>query len=184
VELNNADLREIITDFKSSLDLPFDLIAWVSQRREPEAPLPDLTISFNSEVKIPIPFAFLGYHPGVIIASQVIQFSETRPVSADTAQADADAVYVMRLAQGEIVIDIDDWLEWLLPSLVQDMSVDIVCIFHYKNEWYCLLSGTGLHRDNAINEFFNFTQNRIIFPIPAEFVSLGERIVKASAETY
>jgi hypothetical protein len=145
VRLSNADLREILTEFKTSLDLPFDLISSVVQHRVPEASYPDLQIAFNSSVKIPIPFAFLGYHPGSIFASEEVLFTETRPLRSYylTPQIPdmADAVYVMRLSRGAVLVDVDSWLEWLLPSLIQDTIVDIICIFH--NETNVVLPARG-----------------------------------------
>jgi hypothetical protein len=184
VELYNSDLREILTEFKTSMDLPFDLISSVSQRRKPSAAFPGLEIWFNASVKIPIPFAVLGYHPGSIIASQALGFTETRPVSDPDDVALADIVYVMRLSRGDILVDVDDWLEWLIPSLVQDLIVELVCIFHSKTEWYCLLAGTGRNTGDRICQFFDFTRNRIVIPIPQEFREFGERIVIAGELAY
>jgi hypothetical protein len=185
VELTNSDLREILTEFKSSLELPFDLIETVNQRREPGAAFPDLGISFNAPVKIPIPFGFLGYHPGSINASQEVFFSETRPVfSGSSDDAVADTLYVMRLSRGEVLVDVDDWLEWLLPSLIQDTIVETICIFHRDAQWYCLLSGTGRNTGDPIRQFFDFTKNRIVYPISQQFRELGERMANAGPDSY
>ena len=185
VELTNSDLREILIEFKSSLELPFDLIEAVNQRREPGAAFPDLGISFNAPVKIPIPFGFLGYHPGSINASQAVSFSATRPVFLGSSDdAVADTLYVMRLSRGEVLVDVDDWLEWLLPSLIQDTIVETICIFHRDSQWYCLLSGTGRNTGDPIRQFFDFTKNRIVYPISQQFKEFGERMANADPDTY
>ena len=188
VELSGADLREILTEFTTGLDLPFDLVAGVSRSRRPEAAYPDLGIAFSSSVKIPIPFAFLGYHPGSIIASEEILFTETRPVRFDSpdpqAPVTADILYVMRLARGSVLVDVDDWLEWLLPSLIQDTIVEIICVFHDETAWYCMLAGTGRNTGDPIVQFFDFTRNRFLVPVPADYRAFGERIVNAGPLTY
>jgi hypothetical protein len=185
VRLFNSDLRGILTEFKSSLDLPFDLISSVSQFREPGVLLPNLEILFNGPVKIPIPFSFLGYHPGSIHASQAIDFTETRPVSSSPLDiASPDAVYSMRLSRGEVLVDVDGWLEWLLPSLIQDTIVDLICIYHDDSGWYCLLAGTGRNTGTPIRQFFDFTRNRIVIPVSARQKELGERLARAGALMY
>ncbi len=185
VELSNSDLRGILTEFTSTLALPFDLISSVSRRREPGAALPYFEISFSGPASIPIPFSFLGYHPGSINTSQDIVFTETRPVSGlpgDTS--DVDIVYVMRLSRGAVYVNVDDWLEWLIPSLVQDMEVESICIFRASAGWYGLLSGTGGNTGDPIVQFFDFTRNSIVYPISRQFRELGERIRNAGAYLY
>ena len=180
MDLTGADLRDILTEFKTSLDLPFNLIAGVSRHGQTNADDADLEIRFNSDVKIPIPFAFLGYHPGSIVASRDLLFSETQPAPSGVPDSvQADEVYVMRLTSGNILVDVDGWIEWLFPSLAQDLIVQVVCIFHSKSLWYCMLSGTGRNTGDAIYQFFDFTNNRIIVPVPQDLRSFGIRIERA-----
>ncbi len=176
VNLDNADLRDILTEFKSSLKLPFDLIDRVRQYPVDDPQGLEFSILFTSSVKIPIPFSFLGYHPGSILASPEIRFTEAKSESFRAPGASpADSVYVLRLNTGLVVVDVDDWLEALLPTIIDDLFVDLFAIFPFEGTWYCLLAGTG-RRGEPIREYFDFTHNRIIFPIPGDLAAVGNRI--------
>jgi hypothetical protein len=181
VDLTNSDLRDILTEFKTSLDLPFDLITAVRQTYDPESGQRSLSIDFNSSVDIPIPFSFLGYHPGVILASQSLHLSEMNPASSDPTQP-SSAVFVLRLIEGGITVDVDDWIEFLLP-IVDDLFVRMLVIFKYEDTWYCMLEGIG-KRGEEIMEFFNFTRNLIVFPVPSSFTALGKRFIGSDSSIY
>jgi hypothetical protein len=176
VEMSNQDLRDILTEFKTYVNLPFDLIQTVRQGRDPITGEMEFSIFFNASVKIPIPFAFLGYHPGSILATQELRFIESRPdLSISPDPSPASPIYVLRLTTGLAMVDVDDWLIFLLPRIVDDLYVDLFAIFRYKGTWYCLLSGMG-KRGEQIREYFDFTRNRIVFPIPKDLEEIGAGI--------
>jgi hypothetical protein len=184
VDLTNQDLREILTEFKTSLDLPFDLVDAVKQSHDTGSGKRTLSIDFNSPVKIPIPFAFLGYHPGAILSSQAVRLTEMNPApSAARGESPATSVYVLRMEEGEIVVDVDDWIIFLLPTILDDLFVKMFAIFHYGGDWCCMLAGTG-RRGGQIMEFFNFTHNYIIFPVPLALSNLGARLVNSDSSSY
>jgi hypothetical protein len=184
IDYSNQDLRDILTEFKSSLNLPFDLVDAVRQRADPAGGGRSLAIDFSGDVKIPIPFAFLGYHPGAILASSEVLFLESEPKSKNPSDAASpSSAFVLNMIEGSIIVDVDDWIEILIPTVVDDLSVSMFAFFRYQGDWICLLAGTG-KRIGAIMEFFNLTHNTIIFPIPIKLKSLGARIVKADAGTF
>lgn len=184
VDISNAGMREILTEFKTSLDLPFDLVSSVRQHQEQAGGERTLSILFHESVKIPIPFSFLGYHPGSILASAQIRFADSPSAGAKpSVPPPTDPVFALRLTEGRVTVDVDDWLEWLLPGIVEDLSVNMIAIFKYQGDWFCLLSGTGVRRGDAIHEFFNFTHNRIVFPIPGDLIELGNTITALPAPT-
>jgi hypothetical protein len=179
LEMTNEDLRDILTEFKTNLNLPFDLIRGVVQHTDEQSGECSMSIAFNGDAKIPIPFSLLGYHPGSILATSQLHFTQTRPVSSrEDEPVTANPVYVMHLTEGQIVVDVDDWLISLLPSMLDDLSVRFIAIFHYKEDWYCQLGGTGRRAKKGLNWFFSLTGNRIIYPIPKELARLGRRIAK------
>ncbi len=171
-ELDNAELRDVLTEFRSSIALPFDRISLVRH----EAPRTDgygsLGILFDGDVDIPVPFSLLWYHPGSLRSTRAVRFDERRFGSLPTASSPAGPVYSFRLVEGAMVIDIDEWVDVLLGRAVDDVSIRIVAIARWRGSWRCLLGGTG-REDRRIIAAFDLARNVITFPVPSELTRLG-----------
>ena len=180
VELDAEAMRGVLTEFRSTLELPFDLIARVSQSRTTQPDERILEIAFRGPVTIPIPFSLLGYHPGSIRATQNVVFRETRFTYPDARQPGADApVFRLSPASGTLIVDVDQWLDDLFGGYVDDLPVQNLVFFTWKGEWMCLLQGRG-YKGQPLRAFFSFRRNRIVFPVPAELDSLGRAFVSGS----
>jgi hypothetical protein len=165
VDIDNAAMREILTEFKSSLSLPFDLISRVSQHTEENGGARRIGIDFSRIVTIPIPFSLLFYHPGSIVASQSVFFAET--VAPGPA-------YELALAEGSILVDVDDWLEVLFATYIEDTWIRHLVFFQWHGDWIGLLEGSGRRTSRQIRAYFDFTKNTIIFPTPAALDAVGK----------
>jgi hypothetical protein len=177
LEMDNADMREVLVEFKTALDLPFDKVERVVQHRGVTVGEGELSIVFRADVRIPIPFSFLGYHPGAILASRTVAFSEDRTVVPFSPEPRfADPMYILRVSDGYITMKVDDWLKFLFPGIVDDLYVDFISAFRFRGDWYCLLSGWG-SKGTPVQEVFNLTRNRIIYPSPPELRRLTDAIV-------
>jgi hypothetical protein len=171
--IDNAGLREVLTEFRSTIALPFDRIGVVRH----EAPGPDLRggldIEFDGDIDIPVPFSLLWYHPGSLRSTPVVRFEERRFASLPTPGGPAaEPVYSFRLVEGEMVIDIDRWVDVLLGSIADDLRIRIVAIARWRGAWRCLLGGTG-REDRRIIAAFDLARNTITFPVPHELTRLG-----------
>jgi hypothetical protein len=177
VELDAAAMREVLTEFRTSLALPFDLIARVSQRRAGESGARTVQVGFVRPVTIPIPFSLLGYHPGSIRATQTVSFHETRFTYPDPRQDGAEApVFRLAIEAGVLLVDMDQWLDDLFGDYVDDLPVQNLVFFTWKGEWMGLLQGRG-YKGQSLRAFFNFRRNRIVFPIPGELDALGRGFI-------
>jgi hypothetical protein len=173
VELDAEAMREVLTEFRTSLDLPFDLIARVSQRHASEPDARIVEIGFAGPATIPIPFSLLGYHPGSVRTSETVRFRETRSTYSDGRESGADApVFRLAVESGTLLIDMDQWLDDLFGDYVDDLPVQNLVLFTWKGEWMGLLQGRG-YKGQSLRAFFNFRRNRIVFPIPAELDAVG-----------
>ncbi len=179
VEMTNQDLKNVLTEFKTYVNLPFDLIESVKSTGDASTGKMDFSIDFTADVRIPIPFSFLGYHPGSILATRQIDFVEYRP--SPQASAPATQMYVLRLSIGLVTVDVDDWLVFLFPRVVDDLYVELLAIFRYKDTWYGLLSGIG-RKGEQLREYFDFTRNKIIFPIPKDLDQIGAAVAEGRME--
>lgn len=177
MDIDNAGMRAILTEFKSSLALPFDLITRVSQHAEMPGGERTIGVEFSRDVNIPIPFSILFYHPGSIVASQLVTFSVTDGTWADPEGSPVAPVYVLSLSGGTILIDIDDWLEVLFHAYLEDTWIRHLVFFTWRGDWIGLLEGKGRSTDRTIRAFFNFTKNTIIFPTPAPLDHVGRGFI-------
>jgi hypothetical protein len=177
VNIDAAGMREVLTEFRTSLDLPFDLIDRVWQRRETDAAEGALGLEFFGDATIPIPFSFLGYHPGWIRASQSVRFREMRfTYDEGRAAGERAPVYRLALEEGLLIVDMDQWLDDLFGDSIDDLPVRNLVFFTWRGEWVGLLHGLG-YKGQPLRAFFNFRRNRIIFPIPAELDARGRSFV-------
>lgn len=173
--VDNAGLRDILTEFRPTIALPFDRIAEVRHRAAPRdgaAGRGGLAVEFDGEIDIPVPFALLWYHPGSLRSTRTLSFEERRYAAFAAARDLAAPVYVFRLVEGSMTIDIDAWLDVLLGRVVDDLAVRIVAIARWRGTWRCLLGGTG-REDRRIIAAFDLQRNTITFPVPPELVRLG-----------
>jgi hypothetical protein len=164
VDIDNATMRSILVEFKSALSLPFDLISRVTQHTEEAEGGRAIGIEFSRGVSIPIPFSLLFYHPGSIVATKTVSFAET------TGPGPA---YILSLAEGSILVDIDDWLEVLFRAYIEDTWIRHLVFFPWRGDWIGLLQGTGRRTGREIRAYFDFTKNTILFPTPAALDVIG-----------
>ena len=172
VRIDNAGLRDILVEFRSTIALPFDRIAVVSHRAPSADARGGLDVLFDGPVDVPVPFALLWYHPGSLRSTPVVRFEEHRVPLVMTGRDAAAPVYAFRLVEGAMIIDIDAWLDVLLGRVADDLVVRLVAITRWRGSWRCLLGGTG-REGRRIIAAFDLERNAITFPVPAELVRLG-----------
>lgn len=170
--MDNAGLREVLTEFRSTIALPFDRISEVRHA----APAPDhhgsLEVRFDGDIDVPVPFALLWYHPGSLRSTPVVRFEERRFAFLPTASEAAAPVYSFRLVEGAMTIDIDAWVDALLGRIADDLAIRLVAIARWRGSWRCLLGGTG-REERRIIAAFDLARNAITFPVPRELTRLG-----------
>jgi hypothetical protein len=183
IEIDNAEMRAILLEFKSTIDVPFDLISRVSQRADPQTAERRIELEFLRDVVIPVPFSLLFYHPGSIIATQFVSFDVHRSswtesgAENDTALAE---VYDLELTEGSILVDIDDWLEALLSASLEDTWIRHIVLFRWHRDWIGILQGIGRSTSRVLRAYFDFTENRIMFPVPESLDRAGRKLVPAA----
>ena len=182
VDIDNAAMREILTEFKSALKLPFDLVERVTQRTSPETGKRLIGLDFTTDVVIPIPFSLLFYHPGSITSDRSLLFQVNRSTYADPGAPGVPApVFDLVLIEGRVLVDVDNWLEWLLAAYLEDTWIRHIVFFTWRGDWIGLLEGTGKRTGRQLRAFFDFTKNKILFPDPAELDGIGRSLVPDTA---
>jgi hypothetical protein len=137
----------------------------------------EVSITFHGELKTPVPYSILGYHPGSVQASPTVRFREwylRRRVFmlSRTELVELKDIYVFGIFEGWTVIDIDGWLDSLLGGSLDDTRIITLVLFKYEGDWHGLAAGFG-HSNEGRSGVFNFPENKILFPTPPEFRGLG-----------
>jgi hypothetical protein len=178
VDMDNAQMREVLVEFKFTLDVPFDLIDRVTQGPDAETGNQVIGLEFAREVVIPVPFSILFYHPGTITVSRRISFDVRRSAWTDpVAGGPAADAFDLVLSRGTVLVDIDDWLEAMLRDHLEDAWIRHIVFFRWDRDWIGMLTGTGRSTGRLKRAYFDFTKNRIVFPAGDELNRAGQAFV-------
>jgi hypothetical protein len=177
VDVDNAHMREILTEFKSTLHVPFDLIDRVTQHTDPETGACTIGVEFTRDVVIPIPFALLFYHPGTIEADKDLVWQVSRAVFNSGTGEGLVPVFDLSLWRGGVQVNIDDWLEALFSASLEDTWIHHIIFFRWNGDWIGLLEGAGRRMGRVLRAYFDFTKNTILFPTPQDLEKVGRILV-------
>jgi hypothetical protein len=181
VDVDNAQMLEILTEFKSTLAVPFDLIDRVTQHTEAETGARTIGLEFTRDVVIPIPFALLWYHPGTIESERDLIWKVNRAVFNSGTAEGLVTVFDLVLWKGSVQVNIDDWLEALFSASLEDTWIHHIIFFRWKGDWIGLLEGAGRRTGRVLRAYFDFTKNTILFPAPADLEKAGRALVDEPA---
>jgi hypothetical protein len=186
IDVDNQEMREILVEFTSVLNVPADLITRFAQRVSPETGEQRLELDFVRDVVVPVPFALLFYHPGSVRMTRAIVFDVTRSTmsaaDAGAAGTPGSPVYFLTLTEGSIFADIDAWLEALFSAQLEDSWIVDVVFFRWRGEWIGMLEGTGKTTGRIRRAYFDYTKNEIVFPAPDSLKSIGRKLSRDSSQ--
>ena len=179
-----ADLDSALAGFKGKTSVPFERVQ--SIRRDcgekgraggRSAGGREVTITFQKELKTPVPYDILSYHPGSVRSSESVRFREwhipKRTLRWTSTEAlELSDIYVFGIYEGWTIVDIDGWLDALLGGSLDDTRIITLVLFKYDGNWHGLAAGFG-HSGEGRSGVFDFSRNKILFPTPDEFRGLG-----------
>lgn len=183
LDVDNKQMREILTEFKSSLHMPFGLIVRVRQTTDPSNGIRTIGLDFQHDVNIPIPFSLLFYHPGRIVASQNLVFTVTRSTLEDpAAHGVTSPVFDLALTKGSVLVTIDGWLKVVMSAHhLEDTRIQHIVFFQWRSEWVGLFESALRKTGQEHRSYFNLARNAIVFPVPNALDAIGRGIVAAAA---
>ena len=189
--VDSCDLASALADFKGKTSVPFERIQSIHRDCGDDglsagrggaggrggASVRDVSIAFFGELKTPVPYDILGYHPGSVQASDTVRFREwhipRRTIRWTGREAlELSDVYIFGIRQGWTVIDIDGWLDVLLGGSLDDTRIITLVLFKHDGDWHGLAAGFGRSGEGR-SGVFNFAGNKILFPTPDHFRGLG-----------
>jgi hypothetical protein len=126
-------------------------------------------LTLEKAMDLPMPYSVFGYHPGSLIISQELRFSEwylggpNIHVASDGQVTihSASKLWVLRLDSGWVILDVDGWLDRLLGKRLDDAWTEGFTVCHIDGELYGLSFGMN-RKYNSLYGDFDFRKDEII----------------------
>ena len=142
--------------------------------------------TFRREIRIPSPYALLGYHPGDIVLSQMIMLEEkyfgnfTIWERKRRQRIDIDDCTVWFITGGSVRVDVDGWIDFLFGGKLDDSDVNSLALFTYNGKRFASAMGyneAGKGRTGVLD----LSTNEFIFPLSWKYKAIG-RFLRGKAE--
>ncbi len=139
--------------------------------------------SFTERLKVPVPYSILGYHPGSLISSQDVTFVEWQiprafipnPFCEDRTTLEVENLTLWGIVAGEIILDIDGWLDALMGGKLDDTYIVGLAFFRFDGNRYAMALGLnedGRGRSGALD----VRTDKIRFPSTCELKAIGREL--------
>jgi hypothetical protein len=176
-KLSTEDIGSALGDFGGKTRVPFELVTEIERRRGERGKPGVVRISFLEELKTPVPYSILGYHPGSVRADTAVTFHEWYLPEKSIWVGEGSRITLTRIhvygtADGWAVVDIDAWIDKLLGGRLDDTWLVVLALFRYDEAWHGIAAGYGPGGEGR-SGVFNFKTNNILFPTPDELRTLG-----------
>lgn len=163
--------------------IPWEYLLWVKRSELPAVGHPEIQIRFLAEMSLPIPYAFLGYHPGSVKASQLVELDEWKRGDWSMRWMDGDQerrVQVQDLSlfavrEGSLGIDVDAWVDWVMGGKLDDIRITGMALFRQDDHRYAMAFGynpDGKGRTGVLD----LLADEILFPPSTAFRALGRQL--------
>jgi len=171
--------------------MPYDAIR--RMERWPDVDGADAMVRITWEtLEFAIPYSILGYHPGQIRFSRIVEmlhwkvgdrdFSFDVKEDRDDPDSETEAVevavrdaHLFIVFNGSMEFDIDGWLDRLLGGKLDDVDMRGFFVFREGEEQIGL--GFGYNKEErGRTGAFDFTKNESLFPAKREYLTLGREM--------
>lgn len=192
--LDREHLAQELEMRKAKSPLPYRELRTLTRLPVMEGSSAEITVDFDHDIDLPIPYSILGYHPGGFKATQTCVFHEwilgtikfqhayKEGGVVKTREVTVDDAHLFALSQGTITIDVDAWVDRLLGGALDDTDVKALLVFRYQDKWTGLATGYAVKDHSGRSGAFDFTKDSIMFPGPDEMKTIGRTMRKRSEE--
>jgi hypothetical protein len=175
--LDSGQIGGVLGEFLGRTSVPFELITGIERRPADGGDPGTVRISFRERLKTPVPYSILGYHPGSVWADTTVRFYEyymPRRVVwlSKESQVTLTDIHVFAVYEGWAVVDIDAWVDKILGGRLDDTWIIVLALFKYEGDWHGIAAGYGPSGEGR-SGVFNFRTDKILFPTPDQFRTLG-----------
>jgi hypothetical protein len=158
----------------------YNKIAWVS-RRSIAAGTSEVRVQFRGAVKLPFPYSILGYHPGSVRSTETCRLREwdLGEVVMGVRQKRFTAVHLFALEQGEVLVDVDGWLDALAGATLDDAKLSGLALMRYGAQRYGVAYGYN-DEGKVRSGVLDFGRDKVLMPPPPELKGVVRDLVRRS----
>ncbi|MAE71780.1 MAG: hypothetical protein CME06_15085 [Gemmatimonadetes bacterium] len=185
-ELSGKVLDSLVVESGRRSRLPHRFLSEIVRRVGPPDRPAELRISFAEPLRLPVPYSILGYHPGSLRISDEVELDEWSlgrvrlPDGPDGKRRYLEEVKLLVVRRGELVIDIDWWIDKLFGGKLDDTDIVALALVRFEGGIFGIATGynsSGRGRSGT----FDFFEDEIVFPSPSHFKFAG-RTLRGRAE--
>jgi hypothetical protein len=126
-------------------------------------------LTFARDLRLPMPYNILGYHPGTLVIARRLVAAEWRVGDRNlrVTRGDETTVFavtdilLLRLLEGHLVLDADGWVDRLLGDKLDDSWTDGLLVCRHAGEWRGLALGRNRALRNLTGEF-DFRRDKVV----------------------
>ncbi len=192
--LNRSRLQAELDRRDAGTKLPYERLVDVTRLpADRDRPTNTIEVRFDDDVKLPVPYSILGYNPGSLRVSQTCRFLEWKLGKIEVPYMDGkgddrhqkmarlEDVHLYSLVEGELLLDIDGWIDALMGGGLDDTDMVALMLCRYEGDWHGFAMGYN-HDRKGRSGAMNFREDKIVFPSPTEVKTLGRKM-RARAES-
>ena len=156
-------------------------IAWVSRRSVGQG-TSEVHVRFRGPVRLPFPYSILGYHPGSVRSTEACRLREwdLGDVVMGSRQRPFKDVRLFTLEQGDVLVDVDGWIDALAGSMLDDAALSGLALMRYGAQRYGV--AYGYNREGKVRSgVLDFRQDKVLMPPPPELKGVVSDLVRRSA---
>lgn len=168
-------LEDAVERSGAKTNLPYQTLRFLSRNQRKTGGGNTVTVHFEEPMRVPIPYAILGYRPGNLRASQKLSFHEYKlgDFTFTTGKQGSERRVLFRdvrlfgLTKGDLRIDFHRWIDLLAGGKLDDTRLTGLVLFEYGGER--LGMALGYNRDwRGRSGVLCMRENKIRFPNPPE----------------
>lgn len=184
-ENNGPRLAAAIRATGRPTKLPLELLAGVTRIPIAGDSAGTLVVArFAKPLDLPVPYKILVYHPGSFRGSARLLFREVAlgrvPLHHDDyvekrwvgRTLELTDVHLYLLAEGELAIDIDGWIDSLAGEKLDDTWVNGLAVFRLEGKLYGMAIGHNRKGDGRSGTL-SFADDRLIYPNTPELKTIA-----------
>jgi hypothetical protein len=139
-----------------------------------------LTITFGRDVRLPVPYAVLGYHPGQLVATREVVLEECSlgrqtfrvPGEGGMEDVTVDDLHLFGVREGKLQADVDAWLDWLMGDDADDIEIGGMLLLRRDGRRFGVAFGRT-RKGQGRSGVFDLTGDELLFPVPRAYLVIG-----------
>lgn len=147
-------------------------------------PTNEISVIFDGQLALPIPYSILGYNPGSFRATErclfrewnlgtvTLQHSRKRGEEIEMVPVVLEDVHLYGLEQGEVTLDIDGWVDRMFGGNLDDTDIVGLMLCRYQGKWIGVAMGYNEDKRGRSGAL-DFREDKVVFPSPDEIKTVG-----------